>query len=87
MSRTQIVTEHAKKINHQLGQVKKALGKDQPRVDILVVPYDVRMARQQKQKIYVSDPIGNVFMFYPDNTNAMNVLKDVKKVLEVSQIG
>ena len=38
-------------------------------------------------KIYLIDPIGNLFMYYPDDTNPMNVLKDLKRVLEVSQIG
>lgn len=38
-------------------------------------------------KIYLLDPIGNLFMYYDSSTNPMNILKDIKKVLEVSQIG
>ncbi len=38
-------------------------------------------------KIYLVDPIGNLFMYYAGDVNAMHILKDVKKVLEVSQIG
>jgi hypothetical protein len=40
-----------------------------------------------QDKIYLVDPIGNLFMYYAGDTNAMNILKDMKKVLEVSQIG
>jgi hypothetical protein len=38
-------------------------------------------------QIYLVDPNANVFMTYPATANAMNILKDLKKVLEVSQIG
>jgi hypothetical protein len=38
-------------------------------------------------KIYLVDPMGNLFMYYPAKVNAMYILKDIKKVLEVSQIG
>jgi cytochrome oxidase Cu insertion factor (SCO1/SenC/PrrC family) len=38
-------------------------------------------------KIYLIDPLGNLFMYYTNTTNPMNILKDLKKVLEVSQIG
>jgi hypothetical protein len=44
-------------------------------------------ASSTADQIYLVDPNGNVFMTYPATTNAMNVLKDLKKVLEVSQIG
>lgn len=40
-----------------------------------------------QDKIYLIDPIGNVFMYYSATTDAMNILKDLKRVLEVSQIG
>jgi hypothetical protein len=38
-------------------------------------------------KIYLIDPIGNLFMYYASTIDAMNILKDLKRVLEVSQIG
>lgn len=38
-------------------------------------------------KIYLMDPIGNIFMYYGSNTDPMNILRDLQKVLEVSQIG
>jgi hypothetical protein len=38
-------------------------------------------------KIFLVDPLGNLFMYYPADVDAMAILKDLKKVLEVSQIG
>jgi hypothetical protein len=40
-----------------------------------------------QDKIYLVDPIGNLFMYYAGDVDAMHILKDMKKVLEVSQIG
>lgn len=40
-----------------------------------------------ESKIFLVDPQGNVFMYYSDNGSAMRILKDLKRVLEVSQIG
>jgi hypothetical protein len=40
-----------------------------------------------ENSIYLVDPDGNLFMSYSSNTNPMNVLKDLKHLLEVSQIG
>lgn len=42
---------------------------------------------QKGSQIYLVDPIGNVFMYYPITTNPMDILKDLKYVLGVSQIG
>src|SRR5579863_7820794 len=85
-------------IHDQLTQVKKALGKDSDRVSILLMNNKLEklknaFAQQGKQdfainhKIYLIDPLGNLFMYYPDDTDPMNILKDLKRVLEVSQIG
>jgi hypothetical protein len=87
-------------ISKQLTQVKKALGKDEPRVDVLLLKgnayYEpLTIAFQQhtknnfnvKNKIYLVDPQGNLFMYYESNTNPMDVLKDLKHILGVSQIG
>lgn len=38
-------------------------------------------------KIYLVDPRGNLFMYYPATTDVMNIFSDLKKVLGVSQIG
>ena len=88
------------KINYQLHQVQKALGKNYDRVAIvtmdaqnpLLPTLQNSFAQQENNfiaanKIYLVDPLGNLFMYYPDTTDLMNVLKDLKKVLEVSQIG
>jgi hypothetical protein len=42
---------------------------------------------QMKDKIFLIDPHGNVFMYYHENTNGMDILKDMMHLLEVSQIG
>lgn len=38
-------------------------------------------------KIYLLDPLGNLFMYYPSSVNPLDILKDVKHLLGVSQIG
>lgn len=38
-------------------------------------------------QIYLVDPQGYLFMAYTADTNPLNILKDLKRVLEVSQIG
>ncbi|MHB1947486.1 MAG: hypothetical protein ACYCQI_05170 [Gammaproteobacteria bacterium] len=38
-------------------------------------------------KIYLVDPLGNLFMYYPSSVNPLDILKDVKHLLGVSQIG
>lgn len=40
-----------------------------------------------KNKIYLVDPQGNLLMYYPGDVDQMNILKDIKHLLEVSQIG
>jgi len=88
-------------MHHQLEQVQKALGKDRDRVNMIFMNSDnaqmpqlkASLVQQQKQnfvinnKIYLVDPLGNLFMYYPSNVDPLNVLKDLKRVLEVSQIG
>lgn len=37
--------------------------------------------------IYLIDPEGNAFMYYPATVDRMAIMKDLKRVLEVSQIG
>lgn len=88
-------------IDHQLKQVQKALGKDSDRVRMMLIntknsqleKLKTSFVQQGNQdfvtnnKIYLIDPLGNLFMYYPSDVNPMNVLKDLKRVLEVSQIG
>ena len=87
------------KIKHNLNQIKIALGKNSLRV-VVVFP-DNQMEKKLSKlfylryqnkftivnKIYLVDPEGNIFMYYPSDVNPMNILKDLKHLLEVSQIG
>jgi len=86
---------------YQLGQVKKILGKDRDRVLVISIGGKYTKLDQLnmlfaqhgeknfivKNKIYIVDPLGNLFMYYPAAANPMNILKDMQRVLEVSQIG
>ena len=38
-------------------------------------------------KVYLIDPVGNLMMYYPATVSFLDVLKDLKHVLGVSQIG
>ncbi len=89
------------KTGYQLHQIQKALGKEGGRVHVILMGGQYTQLEKLQQalvqqtqgaflvtnKIYLVDPLGNLFMYYPSDTNPMNVLKDLKKVLEVSQIG
>jgi hypothetical protein len=88
-------------MQYNLSQIKKALGKESERVDVVwATTNDIRLTnfqnilnqKYQKEfaagdKIYLIDPLDNLFMYYAHTTDPMNILKDLKKVLEVSQIG
>lgn len=74
--------DQCQQIYHQLQQVKKALGKDSDRVDTMLMRHDPAV-----NKIYLVDPLGNAFMYYSADANPMDILNDLKRVLEVSQIG
>ncbi|HEY2686234.1 MAG TPA: hypothetical protein VGI93_22170 [Steroidobacteraceae bacterium] len=39
------------------------------------------------QRIYLVDPLGNVMMFYPPETPPKDMLEDMKRLLQLSQIG
>jgi len=41
----------------------------------------------RSQRIYISDPLGNLMMSYPSDTNPKGILKDLKKLLRTSRIG
>lgn len=100
---TECCGAECEKVMYDLHQVREALGKDHTRIDLVLVTnqscqvkdaHDFRhlsFKNQQDEKvsgrIYLVDPIGNLFMYYPDSTDGMNILKDLKRVLEVSQIG
>ncbi len=90
--------EKCQKINFELSQVCKALGKDQDRMESLFLkendPLLKIMSTKLEEnhiavgdKIYLIDPEGNLFMYYSSNNSPMDILRDIKRVLEVSQIG
>ena len=41
----------------------------------------------RSQRIYISDPLGNLMMSYPPDINPKGILKDLKKLLRTSRIG
>lgn len=89
------------KIQFELQQVQKAMGKNSDRVNTQRITLNDLLSKKlttvfgkagtpdfiTSRKIYLIDPLGNLFMYYPETTNPMNVLNDMKRVLEVSQIG
>lgn len=48
---------------------------------------EVAMNHAFYNKIYLADPIGNLFMYYPLDTDLMNIYHDINHVLRASQIG
>ncbi len=85
------------KMEYQLNQLKKALGKDSARVHVMTMKTFPELQNEfinhgernlyVLNKIYLIDPRNNLFMYYPDSVDPMLILKDMKKVLSVSQIG
>lgn len=73
-----------KKILDSLQQMQKLLGKDAFRIEIESKNADKQLV---KNKIYLVDPLGNGFMYYPVSANPLDILKDLKTVLKVSHIG
>ena len=41
----------------------------------------------KSERIYISDPLGNLMMSYPSDINPKGILKDLKKLLRASHIG
>ncbi len=79
-----------------LQQVRMALGKASQRVVVETMSYAefLKFFPQTKKNkallitgIYLIDPAANVLMFYPNKTDPMDILRDLKHLLEVSQIG
>lgn len=85
--------EQCQQIAFQLHQIQKAMGKDHERIIVVQwhgenTPFkDIFQQNFVTNKIFLVDPHNNLFMYYPSTTNPMNILKDIKKVLGVSQIG
>lgn len=69
---------------HQLRQMRKLFGENARRV---VVTRQMTLAALPPGQIYLVDPVGNIFMYYPQNVNPMAIFKDMKRLLSVSQTG
>jgi hypothetical protein len=71
-------------------QVRLALGRDAPRVAIVVAPA-AELARAgatiDEGHIYLVDPHGNVMMRWPASPDLKGMLADLKRLLKASQIG
>ena len=58
-------------------------------IDILLEKFRIKNIKDpsRSQRIYISDPLGNLMMSYPPNINPKGILKDLKKLLRTSRIG
>jgi cytochrome oxidase Cu insertion factor (SCO1/SenC/PrrC family) len=76
-------------VANSLNQIKKALGKNSERVSFKTISSEQKVIGKQdfsvENKIYLVDPAGNLFMYYADTENPMNILKDLNHVLEISR--
>lgn len=93
--------EQCKKQEYFLHQIPRTLGKDGQRVSVMLIagssPSMQKLQTEFNQKdhisisvenkIYLIDPQNNLFMYYPGSVDPMAIFKDLKRVLEVSQIG
>jgi cytochrome oxidase Cu insertion factor (SCO1/SenC/PrrC family) len=90
--------EHCKTLSFQLSQLTKILNKDRDRTIFMSVngPYETLKKKFVQNgmkdfivanRVYLIDPMGNLFMYYADTIDPMNILHDLKRVLEVSQVG
>lgn len=82
--------QRCESIFHNLNQVRLALGKNRERVSVSAQPLNKlnKMIPLLKiHQIYLVDPIGNLFMYYPEKSNPLDILSDLKHLLEISQIG
>lgn len=70
---------------HELRQMKKALGKDATRVVISLGTY--KTESKKEGSLYIYDPHGNIILYYLDNITTQDLMKDLKKLLKISQIG
>lgn len=99
---------------YTMRQVRLALGKDQERVQRLLITYPQadnpdldklidqqytgtlyalttisfeNIINKQQGGLFLMDPLGNVILYYPPNADPEEVLKDLTRLLRISQIG
>lgn len=72
-----------------LHQVKKLLGKEAYRVAVIKSSEikNFKTADLKNNAVYIIDPQGYLFMYYKEGTKPLDIFKDLKHVLKVSQIG
>ena len=58
-------------------------------VNKLLGPFELdgRPAALEANRVYISDPLGNLMMSYPDKFDPRGLIKDLQHLLKVSQIG
>lgn len=103
--------ETCKKNIYNLGQLKKALGKQRDRMEPVVLAKNkllykniardfpsihfifgsnkvkIPLQNTSEQQFYIIDPNGNIILYYGSSSNISLLLKDLKKLMRVSQIG
>lgn len=70
--------------DQKLQQMVKLLGHNSRRVLTRRQP---ALAHQPVGRIYLVDPIGNIFMYYASSADPVDVYRDLKHLLNISQIG
>jgi cytochrome oxidase Cu insertion factor (SCO1/SenC/PrrC family) len=85
---------------YKMRQVRLAAGKDQDRVERLLVTqtaftmpdayqgtYQEETAQKIQPGLYIADPHGNIILYYQDRADPEKILKDLTRLLRTSQIG
>jgi cytochrome oxidase Cu insertion factor (SCO1/SenC/PrrC family) len=85
---------------YKMRQVRLAAGKDQERVARLLVTqtayklplayqgtYQEETAQKIPSGLYLADPHGNIILHYQSDADPEKVLKDLTRLLRISQIG
>lgn len=70
----------------QLGQVHKALGKEQPRVQWQALSQQAGLGAVG-EGVWIVDPHGNLVMRYSLQQAPQDLLRDLRRLLKVSRIG
>ena len=78
-------SKETKRIIANLESVRKLQGENDSRVGVTVL--QKTSVKLQSGQIYLVDPQDNLFMSYKADVNPMSIFKDLKRVLNVSQIG
>ncbi len=85
---------------YKMRQVRLAVGKDQDRVVRLLVTetaytlpeayqgtYQEETSQQIQSGLYLADPHGNIILYYNKDADPEKLLKDLTRLLRISQIG